>query len=96
MSKAIKLSEQLVADAARGYFTRLFENDIKTSRERQNSVDKAVRKIAADTGIGTMKKGLLAGVRVHKFKVADKQYLLAYRYEKKSDSVTLLSGFGPA
>ena len=45
----------------------------------------------ANTGIGAMKKGALAGVRVHKFKVADKQYLLAYTHEKKSDSITLLA-----
>ena len=38
-----------------------------------------------------MKKGALAGVRVHKFKVADKQYLLAYRYDKKSNSIILLA-----
>ncbi len=38
-----------------------------------------------------MKKGALAGVRVHKFKVNDKQYLLAYRHEKKPDILTLLA-----
>ena len=60
-------------------------------RTDKTAVDKAVRKIAVNTGLGAMKKGVLAGVRVHKFKVADKQYLLAYRHDKKSDSVTLLA-----
>ena len=39
----------------------------------------------------TRRKGALAGVRVHKFKVGDKQHLLAYTHEKKSDSITLLA-----
>ena len=34
---------------------------------------------------------LISGVRVHKFKVGDKQYLLAYTHEKKSGSITLLA-----
>ena len=72
--------------------TGTFSRTIKKLHGRdKTAVDKAVRKIAANTGIGAMKKGVLAGARVHKFKVADKQYLLAYRHEKKSDSVTLLA-----
>ena len=63
----------------------------KLHRTDKTAVDKAIRKIMANTGIGAMKKGALAGVRVHKFKVADKQYLLTYTYEKKSDSITLLA-----
>ena len=42
-------------------------------------------------GMDAMKKGTLTGVRVYKFKVTDKQYLLAYRHEKKSGSITLLA-----
>ena len=57
----------------------------------QNVVDQAIRNIASNTRIGAIKKGALAGVRVHKFKVADNQYLLAYRHEKKSDTITLLA-----
>ncbi len=60
-------------------------------RKEKTAVDDAVRKLVADTGIGDMKKGGLAGVRVYKYKVADKQYLLAYRYEKKPDCMTLLA-----
>ena len=63
----------------------------KLRRTDKAAVDDAVRKIISDTGIGTMKKSALAGVRVYKFKATDKQYLLAYRYEKKADRITLLA-----
>ena len=95
-----------------GTFSRTIK---KLHKADKTTVDQAIRKIAANTGIGAMtnrqerrfarqqppvglrpgmdamRKGALAGVRVHKFKVADKQYLLAYTHEKKSDSITLLA-----
>ena len=71
--------------------TGTFSRTLKKYGGDKTAVDKAVRKIAADTGIGAMKKGVLTDVRVHKFKLADKQYLPTYRHEKKSDSVTLLA-----
>ena len=71
-----------------GTFSRTVK---KLHRTDKTAVDQAIRKIMANTGIGAMKKGALAGVRVYKFKVADKQYLLAYTHEKKSDSITLLA-----
>ena len=71
-----------------GTFSRTIK---KLHRTDKTAVNQAIRKIAANTSIGAMKKGALAGVRVHKFKVADKQYLLAYTHEKKSDSITLLA-----
>ena len=63
----------------------------KLHKKEKEAVNYAVQRITADTGIGDMKKGALAGVRVYKFKVADKQYLLAYRYEKKPAYITLLA-----
>jgi mRNA interferase RelE/StbE len=36
-----------------------------------------------DPSCGDDKKGDLAGVHVYKFKVLDKQFLLAYEYDKK-------------
>ena len=63
----------------------------KLHKKEKMTVDRAVKKIIDDTSIGDMKKGALAGVRVCKFKVADRQYLLAYLYEKKPDCVTLLA-----
>ena len=72
--------------------TSTFSRTIKKLHKRdKTAVDHAIRKIVVNTGIGVMKKGALASVRVHKFKVADKQYLLAYRHEKKSDIITLLA-----
>ena len=63
----------------------------KLHRTDKTAVDQAIREIMANTGVGAMIKGALTGVRVHKFKVDDKQYLLAYRREKKSDTLTLLA-----
>ena len=63
----------------------------KLYKKEKTAVDHAVKKIIDDTSIGDMKKGALAGVRVYKFKAADRQYLLAYRYEKKPDCITLLA-----
>ena len=71
-----------------GIFSRTIK---KLHRGDKTAIDRAVRNIVGDTGTGAMKKGALAGVRVHKFKVNDKQYLLAYRHEKKPDILTLLA-----
>ena len=71
-----------------GVFSRTIK---KLHRKEKTAVDEVVRKLIADTGIGDMKKGALAGVRVYKYKVTDKQYLLAYRYEKKPNCMTLLA-----
>lgn len=70
----------------------VFFRTVKKLHEKEKTaLDDAVRKIINDTRIGDMKKGAQAGVRVYKFKVADKQYLLAYRYEKKPGRITLLA-----
>ncbi|MFT5133865.1 MAG: mRNA-degrading endonuclease YafQ of YafQ-DinJ toxin-antitoxin module [Gammaproteobacteria bacterium] len=71
-----------------GVFSRSIK---KLHKKEKAAIDRAVRKIISNTTIGDMKKGALAGVRVHKFKVADKQYLLAYRTEKKSGLIMLLA-----
>ncbi|HEU4376553.1 MAG TPA: type II toxin-antitoxin system RelE/ParE family toxin [Telluria sp.] len=42
-------------------------------------VDKAVKAIAGDLSIGEEKKGDLAGVFVHKFKINKQELLLAYQ-----------------
>ena len=71
-----------------GVFYRATKKLHKTDKA---AVDDAIKKIISDTGIGAMKKGVLAGVRVYKFKATDKQYLLAYRYEKSAGRITLLA-----
>ena len=57
-------------------------------------VDEAVREIADNPMIGEEKKGDLAGVFVHKFKINKQLVLLAYRPEPnkvKPEEVVLLS-----
>ena len=71
-----------------GIFSRTIK---KLHKKEKAAVDRAIKKIIADTSIGDMKKGTLAGVRVYKFKVVDQQYLLAYRIEKKPAVMTLLA-----
>ena len=62
----------------------VFFRTVKSFNKKEKTVvDHALKKIIDNTSIGDMKKGALTGVRVYKFKVADRQYLLAYRYEKK-------------
>jgi len=62
------------------YQSRAFENKVKKmSKSEKDSLDREIRKIAEDPGIGEKKKGDLKGVFVHKFKLKTIQYLLAYR-----------------
>jgi hypothetical protein len=42
-------------------------------------LDDAVREIAATPGVGIAKKGDLAGVYVHKFKIDKQEVLLSYQ-----------------
>lgn len=71
-----------------GTFSRSIKKLHKTEKA---ALDQAIGKIAENTNIGATKTGPLSSVRVYKFKVADKQYLLAYRYDKKFETVTLLA-----
>lgn len=45
-------------------------------------LDDEVRRICAAPEIGDKKKGDLIGISVHKFKVRDKLFLLAYEYDE--------------
>lgn len=58
-------------------YKRLHPNQIKP-------VNEAIRHIVSDPSCGEEKKGSLAGVRVYKFRVLDRQFLLAYEYDKES------------
>jgi len=54
-------------------------------------VDKAVKAIASDPTIGEEKKGDLAGIFVHKFKINKQEVLLAYQPQPdKSQPISLL------
>lgn len=57
----------------------------------KTALDGAVRAIAEDPEIGEMKRGDLAGVRVHKYRHDAQQFLLAYRVVPEADAIKLLS-----
>lgn len=62
------------------YQSRSFGQKVKKmSRQEKEILDRELRKIAGDESIGEEKKGDLAGVFVHKFKIKTAQYLVAYR-----------------
>ncbi|MDR0934000.1 MAG: type II toxin-antitoxin system RelE/ParE family toxin [Burkholderiaceae bacterium] len=57
-----------------------FDRSLKKLHARdKETVDRAIREIASSPLIGQEKKGDLAGVFVHKFKVNKQEVLLAYR-----------------
>jgi hypothetical protein len=59
-------------------------------------IDKAVKAIAADPSIGEERKGDLAGILVHKFKISKQQVSLAYQLhpDKISPLSVLLLNLG--
>jgi len=62
------------------YQSRSFEKKVKKmSKSEKDALDREIRRIAENPGIGEEKKGDLRGVFVHKFKFKTAQYLLAYR-----------------
>lgn len=63
----------------------------KLKADEKKSLDKTIKKIMRDTGIGAMKAGDLSGVQVYKYKHGVRQYLLAYRVEEKGNRLTLLA-----
>jgi mRNA-degrading endonuclease RelE of RelBE toxin-antitoxin system len=69
---------------------RKFSNAFKRlPRPEQLSIEEAIKKIMENPIIGEMKKGDLAGVRVHKFKHNEQLKLLAYTHS--DESITLLA-----
>lgn len=62
------------------YQSRSFEKKVKKmSKPEKDTLDRGVKEIAENPGIGEEKKGDLKGVFVHKFKFKTTLYLLAYR-----------------
>jgi mRNA interferase RelE/StbE len=62
------------------YQSGSFEKKVKKmSKPEKELLDREIKRIAGDPGIGEGKKGDLRGVFVHKFKYKTTQYLLAYR-----------------
>ncbi|MBP1747587.1 MAG: hypothetical protein H6Q52_126 [Deltaproteobacteria bacterium] len=63
------------------YFKRAYK---KLHPNQVKPVNEAVRYILSDLSCGEEKTGDLAGVRVYKFMVLDRQYLLAYKYDRET------------
>jgi len=62
------------------YQSKSFEKKVKKMlRPEKDSLDREIRRISDNPGIGEEKKGDLRGVFVHQFKLQSTQYLLAYR-----------------
>lgn len=57
-------------------------------KERE-AITREIKKILADPFLGEPKKGPLAGVRVHKFKIHHQLFLLAYEADSKAKVVYL-------
>lgn len=53
-------------------------------------VNEEIKKISADPGIGVQKKQDLQNVFVHKFKMSDCQYLLAYMFDPETLTLIFL------
>ena len=54
-------------------------------------LDQEIRKIISDPKIGTLKKGNLSGIRVHKFKINKQEHLLAYQ-ESEEEILLIMLG----
>lgn len=71
------------------YQKPMFKRVYKKLRDEQKKiVNGEIRRIIDDPSIGVEKKQDLKGVFVHKFKLADRQYLLSYMYDP--ETLTLL------
>lgn len=58
--------------------------------QAQLIVDQQVRGLVDDPLKGEPKTGALKGVRVHKFKLGDQQFLLAYQFDEKRNVLEVL------
>jgi mRNA-degrading endonuclease RelE of RelBE toxin-antitoxin system len=73
--------------------TPSFERAIKKLHPNQKkTLDKAVKAIATNPKLGDQKLGDLEGIYVYKFKLVDKQWLLAYRMISPKKMKLLLLG----
>ena len=64
----------------------------KLHANQKKSLDKAIKAIASKPEIGDAKVGDLDGIYVYKFKLVDKQWLLAYRLISSKKITLLLIG----
>ncbi len=72
--------------------TTTFKRAVKKLHKNQKEdLDKAIRLIVDNPGIGEEKAGDLSGVSVYKFKMAKQLTLLAYTFEDRTITLTLLA-----
>ncbi len=77
------------------YQTTTFERALgKLDNPIRDMVDDQIDLIMADPEVGTLKKGDLSHLRVHKFKINGEQILLGYNWNEGKVTLTLLS-IGP-
>ncbi len=63
----------------------------KLHRNQKNDLDKAIKVIVENPGIGDEKVGGLSGISVYKFQMVKQLTLLAYKYEDQTITLTLLA-----
>ena len=56
----------------------------KLAKNQIKELDKAIKGIVKNPKIGEEKKGNLSSIRVHKFKMVNQLYLLAYEFDRDS------------
>ena len=72
--------------------TNRFEKAYKKLHKNQLAdANKAIQEIITDPEIGVQKKGDLANVRVHKFKMVEQLTLIAYIYEDEKIILTFVA-----
>ena len=72
--------------------TRSFKNTVKKLKPSQKKVlDNAIEELMKDPSIGEQKKGNLAFLRVHKFKINKQLMLLGYSFSRGSLTLELLA-----
>ncbi len=62
----------------------------KLHPNQKKDLDKAVKIIISDPGIGESKTGDLSGIFVYKFKMVKQMTLIAYTYSDQTITLTLL------
>jgi len=69
-------------------FQRVYK---KLHTGQRANVDSAIRSLMEDPALGEGKVGDLAGIRVYKFKMNKQLTLLAYTFEERTITLTLLA-----
>jgi mRNA-degrading endonuclease RelE of RelBE toxin-antitoxin system len=73
--------------------SRSFEKKVKKlNAKEKDELDNEIREIIDNPSIGSEKKGDLRGIFVHKFKLQNQMYLLAYRVIKDESLELIMLG----